>query len=306
MSYDVIIIGGGPAGMSAGIYAARGQLRTLIIEKGAIGGQAVTTWDIENYPGAPEETTGPSLTERMRAQCEGFGVEFMTGSFSGMEKSPDGYDLMVGETVLSTRSVIVATGAQPSLLGCPGENEHRGLGVSYCATCDANFFRNMHVAVVGGGDTAIEEALYLTKFASKVTVIHRRDALRAAKILGDRAMKNPKIEMAWNSVVEEITGDSLVDGVILKNVKTGEHTKLALDGVFIFVGQKPDSAAFAGLLPLDERGYIVTDETMATGVEGVFAAGDVRQKMLRQVVTAAADGAIAAISAVRYLENSLA
>ncbi|SDY35784.1 thioredoxin-disulfide reductase [Eubacterium barkeri] len=303
MQYDVIIIGSGPAGLSAGIYAARGQLNTLILEKGAIGGQAVTTWEIENYPGAPEETTGPSLTERMREQCVSFGVTFMTGEYRSLAKTTEGYVVSVGDQSITTQCVIVASGAEPRLLGCPGEQEYRGMGVSYCATCDANFFRNRHVAVVGGGDTAIEEALYLTKFASQVTVIHRRDALRATKILADRAMANNKIDIVWDSIVESIDGDGLVSGVTLKNVNTGESQKLPVDGVFIFVGQKPNSDVFADDLTLDDRGYIITDEQMSVGLPGIFAAGDVRQKMLRQVVTATADGAIAGVSAIRYLEN---
>lgn len=301
--YDVVIIGAGPAGLTAGLYAARGQLKALILEKMAIGGQAVTTWDIENYPGAPADTTGPSLTQRMHEQCESFGVSFTTADFKGFKSMDDHLEVDLGTAVVTTKTMIVATGAQPQLLGCPGEDEHRGMGVSYCATCDANFFRNLHVAVVGGGDTAVEEALYLTKFAKQVTIIHRRDELRAVKIIAQRALDHPQIDFVWDSVVEAITGDGLVDGLTLRNVKSGEVSQLAVDGVFVFVGQKPQSEAVAKDLTVDERGYLVTDPQMCTNVPGVFVAGDVRQKMLRQVVTATADGAIAAMSAIHYIEN---
>ena len=303
MLYDTIIIGSGPAGLSAGLYAARGQLKTLILEKGGLGGQIATSWEVENYPGAPEDTTGPALTERMRDQCAGFGVEFKTAEYRGFEKQGDTMAVTTSSGIYETRTLIVATGAQPRLLGCPGELEYRGLGVSYCATCDANFFRNLEVAVVGGGDTAVEEALYLTKFASKVTIIHRRDALRAAKVLQERAMKDEKIEFIWDSVVEEIVGDGLVNGLKVKNVKTGKITDLAVSGVFVFVGQVPNTEYFVGSLEKDARDYLVTDENMHTNIPGIFAAGDVRRKSLRQVVTATADGAIAAVEAIHYIEN---
>lgn len=301
--YDTIIIGSGPAGLSAGLYAARAQLHTLILEKGGLGGQIATSWEVENYPGAPSETTGPSLTERMREQCEQFGVEFKTEEFDKFEPTEGIFEVTTARNVYQTRTIIVATGAQPRLLGCPGELEFRGLGVSYCATCDANFFRNLEVAVVGGGDTAIEEALYLTKFASKVTVIHRRNALRATKILQQRAMENEKITFIWDSVVDAIQGDGLLNSLLLRNVKTGAQSTLPVSGVFIFAGQVPNTERFAGQLEKDARDYLLTDEDMRTNVPGVFAAGDVRRKSLRQVVTAAADGAIAAVSAGKYIEE---
>lgn len=303
MECDVLIIGAGPAGLTAGLYAARGCLKTVIAEKSAIGGQAATTWEIENMPGTPEGTTGPSLVARMREQCEVFGAEFVTGAYKGMIKEESGFSVAIGKQVYKTKSVVIAAGASPRLLGCPGEKEFRGMGVSYCATCDANFYRNLDVAVVGGGDTAVEEALYLTKFAKKVTIIHRRDAFRATAILSERAKADPKIEIIWDTVVEEIAGEQLVNKVLLRNVKTGENSELPVDGVFVFVGQEPNSKPFAEDVALDERGYIISDETMATNQPGVFAAGDIRPKMLRQVVTAAADGAIAAVSAMKYIEG---
>lgn len=303
MHYDIIIIGSGPAGLAAGLYAARGQMRTLILEKGGFGGQIATSWEVENYPGAPADTTGPSLTERMREQCVDFGVEFQTEEFKYFEKTGRTFEVTTSSTVYQTKAIIVATGAQPKLLGCPGELEFRGLGVSYCATCDANFFRNLEIAVVGGGDTAIEEAIYLTKFASKVTVIHRRDKLRAAKVLQERAMENEKIRFVWDSVVEEIKGDGLVQSIVVKNVKDGALTEIPVQGVFVYVGQIPHTQYFIGTLEKDARDYLITDEDMCTNIPGVFAAGDVRRKSLRQVVTAAGDGAIAAVSAIKYIED---
>ena len=303
MHYDIIIIGSGPAGLAAGLYAARGQMRTLILEKGGFGGQIATSWEVENYPGAPADTTGPSLTERMREQCVDFGVEFQTEEFKYFEKTGQTFEVTTSSTVYQTKAIIVATGAQTKLLGCPGELEFRGLGVSYCATCDANFFRNLEIAVVGGGDTAIEEAIYLTKFASKVTVIHRRDKLRAAKVLQERAMENEKIRFVWDSVVEEIKGDGLVQSIVVKNVKDGALTEIPVQGVFVYVGQIPHTQYFVGTLEKDARDYLITDEDMCTNIPGVFAAGDVRRKSLRQVVTAAGDGAIAAVSAIKYIED---
>ena len=303
MHYDIIINGSGPAGLAAGLYAARGQMRTLILEKGGFGGQIATSWEVENYPGAPADTTGPSLTERMREQCVDFGVEFQTEEFKYFEKTGQTFEVTTSSTVYQTKAIIVATGAQPKLLGCPGELEFRGLGDSYCATCDANFFRNLEIAVVGGGDTAIEEAIYLTKFASKVTVIHRRDKLRAAKVLQERAMENEKIRFVWDSVVEEIKGDGLVQSIVVKNVKDGALTEIPVQGVFVYVGQIPHTQYFVGTLEKDARDYLITDEDMCTNIPGVFAAGDVRRKSLRQVVTAAGDGAIAAVSAIKYIED---
>jgi len=300
--WEVAIIGGGPAGLAAGLYAARARLRTIIIEKEKWGGQATTTEELENYPGSMPEPTGPKLVERMKEQAESFGTDFLKGDIQCIEEAIGGYILRLKEGEIRAQSIIIASGAQPMLLGVPGELEFRGKGVSYCATCDADFFTDLDVIVVGGGDAAVEEAIYLTRFAHKVTIVHRRDEFRAARSIAEKALSNEKISIIWDSVVEEIFGDGIVEGVRLKNVKTGEITEHAADGVFIFVGTRPVSEAFGGFVAMDERGYIITDEEMRTSREGVFAAGDVRVKKLRQVITAAADGAIAAVSAQKYLE----
>lgn len=303
MSYDTIIVGAGPAGLAAGIYAARGTLKVLIIEKGGIGGQIATSWEIENYPGSPPDSTGPGLTERMRQQCEEFGVEFASKTYLASQKTATGFIVETESGKLETRTIIIATGAEPRLIGCKGEMELRGMGVSYCATCDANFFKGLKVAVIGGGDTALEEALYLTKFASEIIIIHRRDELRGAKILQQRIQENEKISMMLDSVVAEINGNGLVESIVVKNVKTGEMTAVPIDGVFVFVGQKPNSNAFVTQLESDDRDYLITDDEMRTNITGIFAAGDVRRKSLRQVVTATADGAIAAVNVIKYIEE---
>ncbi|MDD3305780.1 MAG: thioredoxin-disulfide reductase [Acetobacterium sp.] len=303
MSYDTIIVGAGPAGLAAGIYAARGALKVLIIEKGGIGGQIATSWEIENYPGSPPNSTGPGLTERMRQQCEEFGVEFANKTYLDSQKTATGFIVETESGKLETRTIIVATGAEPRLIGCKGEQELRGMGVSYCATCDANFFKGLKVAVIGGGDTALEEALYLTKFASEIIIIHRRDELRGAKILQQRIQENEKISMMLDSVVAEINGNGLVESIVVKNVKTGEMTAVPVDGVFVFVGQKPNSEAFVAQLESDTQNYLITDDEMRTNIAGIFAAGDVRRKSLRQVVTATADGAIAAVNVIKYVEE---
>lgn len=299
--YDIIIIGGGPAGLSAGLYAARSRAKTLILEKGKWGGQAATTEELENYPGSIENPTGPRIVERMKEQVQHFGAETKVETVVRLELKGDIKTVVTDKSEYKAKTVIVATGAKPRLLGCPGELEFRGKGVSYCATCDADFFTDLRVVVVGGGDSAIQEAIYLTKFAEKVTVIHRRDQLRAAKSLQEKAFANEKIDFIWDSVVEEIQGDGIVERVIIKNKKTGEVSEVETDGVFIFVGYDPVSDLVKGILETDERGYIVTDDRMRTNIEGVFAAGDIRSKMLRQVITAAADGAIAAVAAEHYI-----
>jgi len=303
MSYDTIIIGAGPAGLCAGLYAARGALKVLIIEKGGIGGQIATSWDIENYPGSPPNSTGPSLTERMREQCEEFGVEFSTRTYQSFSITLNGFAIETDSESLETQTLIVATGAEPKMIGCKGERELRGMGVSYCATCDANFFKGLKVAVLGGGDTALEESLYLTKYAKEVVIIHRRDELRGAKILQQRIRDNEKISILLDSVVEEIKGNDLVEGITVKNVKTGETSDIPVDGVFVFVGQKPNTEPFVGSLERDARDYLITDEDMRTNISGIFAAGDVRRKTLRQVVTATADGAIAAVNVIKFIEE---
>ncbi|AWW26362.1 thioredoxin-disulfide reductase [Acetobacterium sp. KB-1] len=303
MRYDTIIVGAGPAGLAAGIYAARGTLKVLIMEKAGIGGQIATSWEIENYPGSPPDSTGPGLTERMRQQCEEFGVEFATKTYLRSHQTEAGFIVETDSGSIESQTIIMATGAEPKPIGCKGERELRGMGVSYCATCDANFFKGLKVAVIGGGDTALEEALYLTKFAAEIIIIHRRDELRGAKILQQRIRENEKISLLLDSVVEEIKGNGQVEGIVVKNVKTNELTDVSLDGVFVFAGQKPNSEAFVGLLERDARDYLITDDEMRTNIPGIFAAGDVRRKSLRQVVTATADGAIAAVNVIKYIEE---
>ena len=301
--YDCLIIGGGPAGLSAAIYASRGKLNTVVFERSKIGGQAAITDDIENYPGSVEEATGPKIVKRMREQAESFGTCFVMEEVKKVELSKKIKKVITTKGCYEGKTVIIATGAEHMKLNVPGEEEFIGKGVSYCATCDADFFTDLDVVVVGGGDSAVQEALYLTKFAKNVTIIHRRDKLRANKCLQDKAFKNPKIKFLWDSVVERIEGDGIVEKVIVRNVKTGELKEVKTDGVFIFIGMKPSTEIFKGLIEMDERGYILTDENMRTNIEGVFAAGDCRVKLLRQIVTAAADGAIAAVAAERYIEE---
>ena len=309
-SYDVIIIGGGPAGLSAGLYAGRAKLSALIIEKEREGGQIVVTSEVENYPGCIEGETGETLIDRMVAQTEKFGVEHLFDTVRDVKLDGRVKKVICDGGEYEAKALIIATGAYPISIGCPGERELTGLGVSYCATCDAPFFRDLDVCVVGGGDSAVEEALYLTKFARGVTIIHRRDELRAARSIQEKAFADPKVSFMWNSVIEEIKGNGMVESMIVRNVKTGKRTEVKADpkdgtfGIFVFIGHRPNSALFSGKVKMDEKGYIPTDENMQTSVPGVFAAGDVRVKSLRQVVTAAADGANAVTSAERYL-NSL-
>lgn len=303
--YDVVIVGGGPAGLSAGLYASRARMSAVIIEKAKWGGQASTTEELENYPGSIEKPTGPKLMERMKNQAEAFGTELIKDEVIGFDITDKIKKVKLGSgKEISTKAIIIASGAQPMMLGVPGEAELRGKGVSYCATCDADFFTELEVVVVGGGDAAVEEAIYLTKFADKVTIVHRRDQFRAAKSIVEKAMNNSKINILWNTVVEEIYGDGIVEGVKLRNVKTNEITDFRTDGVFIFVGTKPISEFAQGVVEMDQKGYIIADEEMRTSAEGIFAAGDVRVKSLRQVVTAAADGAIAAVNAEKYIEKN--
>lgn len=308
--YDVIILGAGPGGLAAGLYAGRSRLSTLIIEKGKDGGQIAITDEIENYPGQiVEGESGPSLIARMTEQAEKFGVERASDTITSVELSGDVKVLKSAKAEYQAKNIIIATGAFSRPIGCKGEAEYMGKGVSYCATCDANFFEDFEVYVVGGGDSAVEEAMYLTKFARKVTIIHRRDELRAAKSIQEKAFKNPKIDFMWDSVVEEVYGDEIVQGMIVKNVKTGETHKVEADeedgmfGLFGFIGTVPNSKLFEGIIDMDERGYIKTDDDMHTNIPNVYAAGDVRIKSLRQVVTAAADGAIAAIQVERSLSD---
>jgi thioredoxin reductase (NADPH) len=301
--YDIVVIGGGPAGLSAGLYGSRSKLSVLVIEKGKYGGQATTTAELENYPGSIENCTGTALTERMKKQAEEFGTQFLKDDIVSVDFSGDVKIIKGKNNEYNAKTVIIATGAEPKLGGFKNEIELRGKGVSYCATCDADFFEGLDVAVIGGGDSAITEALYLTKFAESVTVVHRRDALRAAKSLQEKAFNNPKIKFIWNSGVEEAVGDEILENLILKNFSTGENTELPVNGVFVFVGLNPITSVFNGHIELDARNYIPTDADMRTNIPGVFAAGDVRVKSLRQVITAAADGAIAAVTAEEYINE---
>lgn len=307
--YDVIILGGGPAGLTAGLYAGRSRLKTLILEKGAPGGQIALSADVANYPGQLlEGETGISLAGRMASQCETFGTERKTDTILSADLTGEVKRLTGSAGTYQGRTVIIASGASPRPIGCENEQEFIGKGISYCATCDGAFFRGLDVYVAGGGDSAVEEAVFLTRFARKVTIIHRRDTLRAAKSIQERAFANPKIGFLWDSVVERADGADLLDTLTVRNTKTGERTVIqasAADGMlglFGFIGHTPNTDLFQGQVEL-KNGYIPTDEDMHTNLPGVFAAGDVRVKSLRQVVTAAADGAIAAVQAEKYLMN---
>ena len=306
--YDLIILGAGPAGLAAGLYAGRSRLSTLIIEKGQDGGQIAITSEIENYPGQVEGDTGPSLVERMTKQCEHFKVERVSDTIKSVELEGETKKVVCSKGEYEAKTVILATGAIPRPIGCKNERDYVGKGISFCATCDAAFFEDFEVYVVGGGDSAVEEAIYLTKFARKVTIIHRRDELRAAKSIQEKAFKNEKIAFLWDSVVEEVGGDEILSTMVIKNTKTGELTTITADeddgmfGVFGFIGFLPHTDLYEGVINM-ENGYVLTDENMQTNVKGVWAAGDLRKKSLRQVITAAADGAIAAMAVERYISD---
>ena len=306
--YDIIVLGAGPAGLTAASYAGRARMDTLLIEGTKDGGQIVITNEIENYPGSLEEESGPSLIARMTKQVEKFGADRVTDTIVDVELEGKVKHLKGNHGDYYAKAVVIATGASPRPIGCPGEKEFTGKGVSYCATCDANFFEDFEVYVVGGGDSAVEEAMYLTKFARKVTLIHRRDELSAAKSIQEKAFANPKMAFMWNTTIEEIKGDGVVTSMIVKDTKTGETREIEADeedgtfGIFVFVGFDPKSQLFEGKLEMENR-YIVTDKYMHTSVPGVFAAGDVIVKHLRQVVTACGDGAVAATEAQHYVEN---
>ncbi|MEN6567052.1 MAG: thioredoxin-disulfide reductase [Veillonellales bacterium] len=302
--YDVIIIGSGPAGLTAALYSSRSKLKTMYIEKLSTGGQAATTDEIENYPGFSQGTTGPELVSQMEQQVKRFGAERLGAKVNGIELAGQQRIVKTNKGDFTAKTVIIASGAAPKLLGCPGELKFRARGVSYCATCDAAFYEGCNVMVIGGGDSAVEEACYLTKFAEKVSLVHRRDSLRATKIVQDKAFNNPKLTIIWDTIVQEIEGDDIVEKAILKNVVTGEISEIPIDGVFVYVGLEPNTDFIAALVETDEHGYIKTDENMRTNVSGIYAAGDVRVKLLRQIVTAAADGAIAAFHAEKYIESN--
>ena len=298
--YDTIIIGAGPAGMTAALYAARSNLKVALIEGGLPGGQMNNTSDIENYPGYAN-ISGPELAEKMFEPLENLGVEHLYGFVETIEDHGDIKKVITDDEEFETRTVIVATGSKHRLLGVPGEKELNSRGVSYCAVCDGAFFRDQDLLVVGGGDSAVEEAIFLTQFAKSVTIVHRRDELRAQKVLQDRAFANKKINFIWDSVVKEIKGENRVESVVIENVKTNQVTEHAFGGVFIYVGLDPVSEFTKDLQIQDESGWIVTDDHMKTSVAGVFAVGDVRQKDLRQVTTAVGDGAIAGQEAYKYI-----
>jgi len=301
-SVDVLIIGGGPAGLTAGIYAGRGQLETVIVERAVPGGQIAQTDEVENYPGFPDGVTGPELSERMVKQAEKFGVSIVMDEVKGLSKSGDTFTVNTGSTDYAAKSVIIATGANPRRLDIPGEDEFYGRGVSTCATCDGFFYRGKEVVVVGGGDAAVEEGLFLTKFADKVTVIHRRDELRANKASQERAFANPKMNWMWNTTVTEVVGnDGLVTGVKTKNIETGEEGVFNTDGVFIFIGHIPNTDYLNGVVELGETGYVAVKDEIYTNVDGIFAAGDVSDEIYRQLSTSVGAGTRAAMMAEKML-----
>lgn len=302
---ELVIIGGGPAGLSAGIYAARASIDTVLLERGVPGGLVISTHLIENYPGFSDGISGPDLMIQMENQARRFGIDIVSANVQRIKIIDRKFTLITDHGEIETGAVILATGVQPQLLGVKGEKELTGLGVSYCATCDGAFFRGRKVAVVGGGDAAVEEAIFLTRFVEKVYIIHRRGELRATKIVQHRAFQNPKIEFVWHSVVDEIIGRYTVEGINVRDVRDNSKSLLSIDGVFIYVGSTPNSSLLKDLVKLNDKGYIITDENMLTSQKGIYAAGDVRQKLLRQVVTAVADGAIAAVAAEKYLAGQI-
>ena len=295
--YDVLVIGAGPAGMTAAIYAARAGYNTAMVEVGVPGGQAATTEIIENYPGFPQGVAGPDLMYKFFEQTQTFGVEMLYGYVEKLECEGEVKKVKVGDNVYESKAIVIASGAKPRTLGVANEDRMRGRGVSYCATCDGFFFKDKDVLVVGGGDTAVEEAMYLTKMCSKVTLIHRRDQLRANRTAQNRAFANEKLEIVYNTTLEEIIGEDKVTAVRLKNKVTGEETVMDINGIFIFAGYLPNNDFFPAELEVDKNGYVLTDEKMQTNIPGVFAVGDVRKKALRQVTTAVGDGG-AVISAI--------
>ncbi len=302
LEYDIVIVGGGPAGLAAGLYAARARRRTALLEKGVIGGQISLTETIENYPGI-ESIGGFDLAQAMLRQAESYGLETHYVAATGLEQADGKWVVRTDEEEFVAKAVIIAAGADYNRLGVPGEERLTGRGVSYCATCDAAFFKDEEVAVVGGGDAAMDEGLFTSRYASKVYVIHRRDQLRASRILQERAFANPKMHFIWNTVVTEILGEEAVAGARLRNVVTGEESVLPVKAVFIFIGHHPNTDWLRGLVPMDNGGHIVVNEWMETGLPGLFAAGDVRRNAARQVVSSAGDGATAAIAADRYISE---
>lgn len=304
MVYDVAILGGGPAGLTAAIYASRARLKTVLIERAYRGGQVAMCEKVENFPGFASSSSGYELCTAMAEQVDKFGAETMATEITKLDLTSETKVLHTSDgQEIRAKAIILSLGANPRRLNVPGEVEFLGRGVSYCAVCDAAFFKDKKLIVVGGGDTAVEDSHFLTRYASSVTIIHRRDKFRAQRIIQERALSNPGIRVHWNSVVKSIGGKDAVDHVILQNVHTNEETHVPVDGVFVLIGLDPNTHILNGAITLDDMGYIVTDENMRTNIPGVFAAGDVRKKLLRQIVTACADGAIAATAAEKYIEE---
>lgn len=301
--YEVIIIGGGPAGLTAGIYTSRAGLRTLLIETALPGGQMTTTEMIENYPGFPQGITGDELGRLMEEQAKRFGLNLINQEVLEVRLEGEKKIVRTYESEYISKTLIISSGTEYRRLGIPGEETFIGKGVSFCATCDGAFFKDSRIVVVGGGDSALTEAIFLTKFAKEVTIIHRRDALRATKIYQDRALANPKIKFLWNSVVQEVKGDKMVQSIVVKNVKNGELKEFETEGVFLFVGLSPRTQFLKNIVEMDKEGYILTNENGETSVRGIFAAGDCRKKLLRQISTAVGDGATAAFAAEKFLES---
>lgn len=301
--YDVIVIGAGGSGLTASLYTSRAKLSTLLIEKVGPGGQIALTDVVENYPGFPEGITGPDIAMRMEEQAKKYGTEIAYQEVKQIERQGNLLRVKTAKIVYETRSLILACGASFRVLGVPGEKELTGRGVSYCATCDGAFFKDKAVIVVGGGDSALQEGIFLTRFATSVTVVHRRDKLRASPILQERAKQNPKIQFIWDTVIEKIEGQKKVEGVILKNVKTQKVEPFKTDGVFVFVGHEPNTGFLKGFIELDDKGYVVAGEGLKTSVPGVFAAGEIRAGAVKQLVAACGEGCEAALSAQHYLEN---
>ncbi len=302
--YEVIVIGGGGAGLTAALYTSRANLKTALFEKLTPGGQIALTHDVENYPGFPEGISGPDIAMRMEEQAKKYGTEVFYDEVKSIQRSDKQFNIVTSGKTFQTRTLILAAGASFRTLDVPGEKVLTGRGVSYCATCDGAFFKSKEIVVVGGGDSALQEGIFLTKFATKVTIIHRRDKLRASSILQERAKSNPKIQFIWDTVVEKVLGDKKVESLEIKNLKTNQVTPFKTDGIFIFVGHNPNSDFVKDLVRVDEHGYVLTNADLETSVPGIFAAGEIRKGAVKQLVTACGEGCQAALSAQHYLENA--